>query len=40
MTEVNSLISLEVNCRSICSKYLEFWNAIDTYNPDVIIGTE
>ena len=20
--------------------FLEFWNLVDTYNPDVIIGTE
>jgi hypothetical protein len=26
---------LQVNCRSICNKILEFWNLIDTYNPDV-----
>ena len=25
---------------SICNKILEFWNKIDTYNPDVVIGTE
>jgi len=31
---------LQVNCRSICNKILEFWNLIDTYNPDVVIGTE
>jgi len=30
---------LQVNCRSVCNKVLEFWNLIDTYNPDVI-GTE
>ena len=35
-----SLVVLQVNCRSICSKVLEFWNLIDTYNPDVVIGTE
>jgi len=35
-----SLVILQVNCRSICNKVLEFWNLIDTYNPDVIIGTE
>jgi hypothetical protein len=29
-----------VNCRSICNKVLEFWNLIETYNPDVVIGTE
>jgi hypothetical protein len=31
---------LQVKCRSICNKILEFWNLIDTYNPDVVIGTE
>ena len=31
---------LQVNCRSIYNKWLEFWNLVDTLNPDVIIGTE
>jgi hypothetical protein len=31
---------LQVNCRSIYKKNLEFWNLVDTYNPDIIIGTE
>ena len=31
---------LHVNGRSICNKILEFWNLIDTYNPDVVRGTE
>jgi hypothetical protein len=31
---------LLVNCRSIYSKTLDFWNLIDTYNPDVVIFTE
>ena len=35
-----SLVVLQVNCRSIYDKVLEFWNLKDTYNPDVIIGTE
>jgi hypothetical protein len=35
-----SLVMLQVNCRSICNKLLEFWNLIETYNPDVVIGTE
>ena len=39
-TEGKPLILLQVNCRSICNKILEFCNAIDTYNPDVVIGTE
>jgi hypothetical protein len=33
-------VLLQVNCRSIYSKALEFWNLVDTYNPDIIIGTE
>jgi hypothetical protein len=35
-----SLVILQVNCRSIYNNVLEFWNPIETYNPDVIIGTE
>jgi hypothetical protein len=35
-----SLAVLQVNCRSIYNKALEFWNLVDTYNPDVVIGTE
>ena len=31
---------LQVNCRSILNKTSEFLNLDDTYNPDVIIGTE
>ena len=38
--DVSSQVLLQVNCRSICNKILEFWNLIDTYNPDVAIGTE
>jgi hypothetical protein len=38
--EGKPLALLQVNCRSICNKILEFWNLIDTYNPDVVIGTE
>jgi hypothetical protein len=34
-TESKPLVLLQVNCRSICNKILEFWNLIDTYNPDV-----
>jgi len=37
--EGKPLVLLQVNCRSIL-KILEFWNLVDTYNPDVIIGTE
>jgi hypothetical protein len=40
ISEGKPLVLLQVNCRSICNKILEFWNLIDTYNPDVIIGTE
>jgi hypothetical protein len=39
-TEGKPLVLLQVNCRSICNKVLDFWNLIDTYNPDVVIGTE
>ena len=35
-----SLVVLQVNCRSVYNKALEFWNLVDTYNPDVVIGTE
>ncbi len=35
-----SLVILQVKCRSICNKVLEFWNLIETYNPDIVIGTE
>ena len=38
--EGSPLVLLQVNCRSICNKILEFWNLMDTYNPDVVIGTE
>ena len=38
--EGKSLVVLQVNCRSICNKMIEFWNLAETYNPDVIIGTE
>jgi len=34
--EGKPLVLLQVNCGSICNKILEFWNLIDTYNPDVI----
>jgi hypothetical protein len=40
ISEGKPLVLLQVNCRSICNKALEFWNLIDTYNPDVVIGTE
>jgi hypothetical protein len=35
-TEGKPLVLLQVNCRSIYNKTLDFWNLIDTYNPDVI----
>ena len=35
-----SLVVLQVNCRSNCNKVLEFWNLIEKYIPDVVIGTE
>ena len=38
--EGKSLVLLQVNCRSISNKALEFWNLVDTYNPDIIIGME
>jgi hypothetical protein len=38
--EDKPLVLLRANCRSILNKTLEFWNFVDTYNPDVIIGTE
>ena len=38
--EGKPLVLLQVNCRSILNTILEFWNLVDTYNPDVIIGTE
>jgi hypothetical protein len=40
ISESTPLVLLQVNCKSICNKILEFWNLIDTYNPDVVIGTE
>jgi len=40
ISEGKPLVLLLVNCRSICNKILEFWNLIDSYNPDVVIGTE
>jgi hypothetical protein len=34
------LVLLQVNCRSLLNKALDFWNLVDTYHPDVTIGTE
>jgi hypothetical protein len=31
---------LQVNCRSVCNKALEFWNLVDTCNTDVVISTK
>jgi len=39
-TEGKSLVVLQVNCRSVYNKAIERWNLVDTYNPDVVIGTE
>jgi len=39
-TEGKSLVVLQVNCRSVYNKAKELWNLVDTYNPDVVIGTE
>jgi hypothetical protein len=38
--EGKPLILLQLNCRSILNKTLEFWNFVDTCNPYVIKGTE
>jgi hypothetical protein len=38
--EAKSLISLQVKCRSIYDKALDFANLVDTYIADIIIGTE
>jgi hypothetical protein len=38
--EGKPMVLLQVSCRSILNKILEFWNLIETYNPDVIIGME
>ena len=40
ISEGTPLVLLQVNCSSICNKFLEFWNLIDTHNPDVVIRTE
>ena len=36
--EGKPLLLLQVNCRSILNKILEFWNLVDTYNLDVIMA--
>jgi hypothetical protein len=38
--EDKPLVLLQVNCRSILNKTLDFWNLVDTHKPDVITGTE
>ena len=40
MTEGKSLVVLQVNCRIVYNKAAELWNLVDTYNPDVVTGTE
>jgi hypothetical protein len=39
-TDGKLLVLLQVNCRSIYNKTLDFWNLINTYKPDVVTGTE
>jgi len=39
-TEGKPLVILQVNCRNIFNNILQFWNLIETYNPDVVKGTE
>ena len=38
--EGKSLVVLQVNCRSVYNKATKLWNLVDTYNPNVVIGTE
>jgi len=38
--EGKPLVLLQVNCRSILKKILEFWNLVDPYNLDGITGME
>jgi hypothetical protein len=40
MIEGKPLVLLQINCRIIHNKILDFWNLIDIYNPDAVIGTE
>jgi hypothetical protein len=35
-TEGKPLVLLQVKCRSVYNKILDFWNFTDTYKPDVI----
>jgi hypothetical protein len=34
-----SLVVLQVNCTSVYNTALELCNLVDTYNPDVVMGT-
>lgn len=36
--EGKSLVLLQVNCRSIHNKTLDFWNLDDTYNADAVLS--
>jgi hypothetical protein len=38
--EGKSLVLLLANCTCVYNKALEFWNLLDTYNPDGVIDTE
>jgi hypothetical protein len=38
--EGKSPVVLQVNCMSVYNNALEFWNLVDTYNPDVVTGME
>jgi len=40
ISEGKPLVLLQLNCRNICNIISEIWNLIDTYNPDVVIGTK
>ena len=40
ITEVKTSVLLHANCRSVYNKALDFWNLIDTYNPDIVGATE
>jgi hypothetical protein len=40
MIEGKQFVLRQVNSRSICNGTGEFRNLIDTYNPDVVIGTK
>jgi hypothetical protein len=35
-----SPVVLQVNCTSVYNNALEFWNLVDTVNPDVVTGME